>query len=324
MRIERLTACTRSRRMPLIGAALIVFQLAALLGGCGPGSGQGLDASGNLRTAAGDTAGGGDNTGDTGGGAASGNPDATLAWIQTNVFGGVCTQCHTGAGAPLGVDWSSTAATCSNIERASAEMPPLVEIKSGDTAGSYVVWKIVGQGPNSEPIVGAQMPLSNPPLSAATIQNVSDWIADGPPGCPTASAKAGAMSVVTSATSIDDTDTGATDAAAISWATVWDESLQICATCHSLSPTNPACAAGLACPPSGLVLTEDNYYGVVDGYTVMPFDLGNSELWRRVTAVDTATRMPHGLAPLAEAQLSVIRAWIESGAPLCATPDECQ
>lgn len=168
----------RSRASSRTGFVLLLAGLVAisLSAGCGPGSGQGLDEEGNL--AAGGAPGGG------GGLGASGNGNATLAWVQTNVFGGVCSQCHTGASAPLGVDWSSSARTCANVGRHSSEIPSLMEIAPGDTAASYVIWKVEGAGPRGEPIVGGRMPLSNPPLTADTIRNMRDWIADGVPGCP--------------------------------------------------------------------------------------------------------------------------------------------
>ena len=179
----------RSLRKGLL--AVLAAALAALVAaGCGPGSGQGLDEEGNVPApatggggAGGGGAGGGGTGGGGGGGAASGNPNATLAWVQSNVFGGVCTQCHTGAGAPLGVDWSSQSRSCTNVGRASAEAPQLREIDRGNPATSYLIWKLNGAGPAGEPISGGRMPLSNPPLPAATIQNVSDWIADGAVGC---------------------------------------------------------------------------------------------------------------------------------------------
>jgi hypothetical protein len=152
--------------------SLIVLSLTA---GCAPGDGQGLDQDGNPLTSATPAA--------PAGPGASGNPNATLAWVQANVFGGVCSQCHTGAGAPLGLVWSSATNTCANQTRTSAEVPTLKEIDAGNPGTSYVIWKISGQGPAGEPIQGVQMPAQNPPLAAATIQNVHDWIADGLPGC---------------------------------------------------------------------------------------------------------------------------------------------
>ena len=171
-------SASRTASAPL----LFGFVVLLLTVGCGAGSGQGLDPDGNLPS---QSVGGGTGGGGTPGGGAgtSGNPNATLAWVQTNVFGGVCSQCHVGAGAPFGVDWSSTSRTCANVGRRSAELPQLMEIASGDLAASYVIWKVEGTGPSGAPIVGGRMPLNNPPLTADTIQNIRDWISDGVPGC---------------------------------------------------------------------------------------------------------------------------------------------
>ncbi|MDH3715370.1 MAG: hypothetical protein OET44_16160 [Gammaproteobacteria bacterium] len=179
---------TQTTRIFFLAQMLACMFAAALLAGCEPGSGQGLDENGNLLS---DSEEGPDPVEDpgNGGGGASGNPNATLAWLQANVFGGVCTQCHTGAGAPFGVDWSSDAATCGNLLRPSGEKPELMEIDPGNPARSYLIWKVEGQGPNGEPIELAQMPLANPPLTAETIQNMRDWIADGTPGCQLPSAQ---------------------------------------------------------------------------------------------------------------------------------------
>jgi hypothetical protein len=175
---------TQSPETTRTASAPLLFGLMVLLitVGCGSGSGQGLDLDGDLPSL---SVGGGTSGGETpgGGAGASGNPNATLAWVQTNVFGGVCSQCHIGAGAPFGVDWSSQAKTCTNVGRRSAELAQLMEIDSGNPATSYVIWKVEGAGPNGESIVQARMPLSNPPLTADTIQNMRDWIADGVPGC---------------------------------------------------------------------------------------------------------------------------------------------
>jgi hypothetical protein len=484
-----------------------------------------------------------------GGGGASGNPNATLAWVQANVFGGVCTQCHTGAGAPMGVDWSSESASCSNVGRASGEIPTMMEVESGNAAASYVIWKVEGAGPNGEAIVGSQMPLSNPPLPAETIQNMRDWIDDGTPGCQpqggddtwatiqadilqvrcvvchdnspgapmglsweadqfdavvtngrisgeiptmkiiepansavsymvwkingqgpngeaivgsrmpasgppfltqaeidriTAWVDAGApgggdpggggtdpsqivatwygvqanildqfctvchsganppmglswevdqydtivtnrrmSSEIPSMTIVEPGDPGASymfwkingqgpngeaingvrmpatgiplDQALIdvieqwildgaplgvpsdadsggsggpafpvgSWMHVWNESLQVCTLCHSPTPSSPRCGVDFECPPKGLVLTADNYFGVVDGSIVEPFDLDGSELWERVTENDPDKRMPFGLDPLSSRQLTIIRDWIMDGAPFCPANAVC-
>jgi hypothetical protein len=152
---------------------LIALSLAA---GCGPGDGQGLDKDGNL--AAGSVAcrvGPAQPT--------SGNASATLDWVQTNVFGGVCIQCHTGASAPLGLNWSSATNTCANTCRSSQEISTMKEIEAFNADKSYVYWKISGHGPAGEPIQGVQMPAQNPPLDVTAIKNIKDWINDGVPGC---------------------------------------------------------------------------------------------------------------------------------------------
>jgi hypothetical protein len=187
------------------------------------------------------------------------------------------------------------------------------EIVSGDADASYVIWKVEGAGPNGEPIVGAVMPLSNPALNADTIQNMRDWIDDGTPGCATQSTGSTTRKPAASAAPIIPG----------SWQYVWQESLQLCTTCHSINPTSPACLFELQCPPRGLVLSVDNYYGIVDGDTVAPFDAGGSHLWRRIIATDAEHRMPYGLTPLSEDQQDIIFDWIADGAPDCPAHASC-
>lgn len=302
-----------------LATALLAF-LILCQASCGSGSGQGLDESGGIPQ----PPSGNDNDPagtDTGGGPASGNPDATLSWLQANVFGGVCTQCHTGAGAPLGVDWSSASASCANIGRASGEIPSMLEVKSGDPAGSYLVWKVEGQGPGGEAIVGSQMPLSNPPLSTDTIKNLKDWISDGTPGCQSssqsiASDKATESGIVQA--------TGADDTGAPGWGEVWHGALRDCVVCHSLEPVHPDCSTTLQCPPAGIVLGRDDYELVVNGYTVNPFDPAGSRLWQSVTSADPNRRMPLGMEPLGDMQLELILEWIRTGAPDCPEGQSCQ
>ena len=303
--MAQITRHLLSRATWMVFAALLLA-----LPACGPGDGQGLNEAGELLVDQGDNTGGGG--GDTGGNTpgASGNPNATLAWVQTNVFGGVCTQCHTGAGAPLGVDWSTESDSCANIGRASGEIPSLQEIDSANPAGSYLVWKLDGAGPNGEAIVGAQMPLSNPALSADTIQNIKDWIGDGSPGCGTARPGTGSVAGKALAPA---------DAYAYpegSWLYVWEQSLRLCSTCHGLTPSNPSCVAEIECPPRGLVLDAENYYGLFDGRTVTPFDPRASQLWTRISGDRQGPRMPLGYPPLTETQQEIIHNWILHGAPM--------
>ena len=504
--------------------------------------------------------------GDPGG---SANPNATLAWLQTNVFGDVCSQCHIGPGAPKGVNWSTEANTCANVGRASGEITTMNEIESGNPTASYVIWKVEGAGPNGEAIIDGQMPLFNPPLAAETIQAMKDWIAAGTPGCGdpdpgpgpdpgpdpgpggpdtwatiqadilevrcvlchnnTPSAPMGLSweadqfdRVVTNGllsaenfnlkiiepgnsaasymvwkingqgpsgesiggvrmpasgppfldqTDIDritawidagapgaggdpgpdpdpdpdpgpgpdpsaiiptwygvqanilepfctvchggpsptlglswevdqydaivtqgrmsteintmqevqpgnpdasymywkitnnpgiilsfmpatgipldqalidvieqwildgaplgvpsDADSGSSNEPTFpvgSWMYVWNESLQVCTLCHSTTPSSPRCGVDFDCPPKDVVLTADNYSGVVDDDEVEPFDLDGSKLWERVTDNDPDDRMPFGLPALTQTQLNIISNWILDGAPFCPQGEVC-
>ena len=200
----------------------------------------------------------------------------------------------------------------------------MLVIESGNPAGSYVIWKVEGAGPNGEAIVGARMPLSNPPLTAEAIRNMWDWIADGTPGCPIQQAPGFVDSYATKPGAPGGADPqGGSTYTVGSWMHVWHETLQVCATCHSIIPANPRCLADLQCPPNGVVLGMDNYFGVVDGTTVAPFDPDGSNLWRRLTEDDPERRMPFGLAPLTRAQLNIIQDWITDGAPFCPENEVC-
>jgi len=153
------------------------------------------------------------------------------------------------------------------------------------------------------------MPATGIPLEQALIDVIEQWILDGAPlGVPS------------------DADSGGTPDPEFpvgSWMYVWTESLQVCTLCHSPTPSSPRCGSDFDCPPKDIVLTADNYFGVVDGDTVEPFDLDGSKLWERVTETDPDKRMPFGLDPLSNRQLTIIRDWILDGAPFCPTGAVC-
>jgi len=260
-----------------------------------------------------------------GGGGASGNPNATLAWLQSNVFGGVCSQCHTGAGAPLGVDWSSDSVTCANVGRSSGEIPTLMVINSGNPAASYVIWKVEGAGPNGEAIVGSQMPLSNPSLTAETIQNMRDWIADDTPGCePQGGGDTGGGDTGGGDTGGGDTGGGDTGGGGPdTWASIQADILQErCVICHNNSPS----------APMGLSLETDQYDAIVTNGrmsgevpTMKIIEQGDSTLSYMVWKINgqgpngediVGSRMPASGPPfLIQAELDRITAWVDAGAP---------
>ncbi len=110
-------------------------------------------------------------------------PQVTLANIQQDVFGAICINCHvTGGTADFLVLDSEQNSLASLVNVLSLEIPSLVRVAPGDPDQSYLVWKIEGQGPNGEPILGERMPpatAGEAPLSAEQIADIRSWILDG-------------------------------------------------------------------------------------------------------------------------------------------------
>ena len=106
----------------------------------------------------------------TGGGALQ----ATFASIQTNIFTPLCTQCHAGAGAPLGLRLDAANSYALLVGVASGEVPSLLRVKPSDPNNSYLIRKL--EGTQS---VGGRMPLGLPALLQADIAVVRQWITDG-------------------------------------------------------------------------------------------------------------------------------------------------
>ncbi len=129
----------------------------AALGACA-GSGEGLDMNGRPLGSAG---GGGPLT-------------ATFQSIQDNVFTPICSVCHAGGAAPQGLRLDATNSYSMIVGVPSAEVSSLLRIKPGDPDNSYLVQKIEGHA-----AVGAQMPFGGPPLPAATIAVIRQWVSDG-------------------------------------------------------------------------------------------------------------------------------------------------
>ncbi len=177
----------------LLRAGLLAAMVGALfLAGCLAGSGEGLDENGlplvEISPDAGDSdapAAPPDGSGDSDapadpsdGSGDSGNPNATFSWIQNNVWSAICTKCHSGLEPSRELSWEEDK-SCNNVGRQSGENPDLLIIAPEDPDGSYMIWKLEGQGPNGESIVGGQMPLEGDPLAPETIQNIREWISAG-------------------------------------------------------------------------------------------------------------------------------------------------
>lgn len=121
------------------------------------GSGEGLDENG--RPAGEDD---------------SGTLQPTFQSIQDNVFTPICTGCHAGAGAPVGLRLDAGSSYALLVNAASAEVPSLQRVTPGNPDASYLIQKLEGTA-----AVGSRMPLNGPPLPAATIAVIRQWITDG-------------------------------------------------------------------------------------------------------------------------------------------------
>lgn len=102
--------------------------------------------------------------------------EPTLASIQRNVFTPVCTTCHAGAAAPLGLRLEEGVAFAMLVNAPSVEQPALLRVTPGNADVSYLIQKLEGTA-----AVGARMPLNGPPLPPDTIAVIRQWIANGAP-----------------------------------------------------------------------------------------------------------------------------------------------
>ena len=106
------------------------------------------------------------------------DPTATFTRVQNEIFTPTCTQvgCHDLLGRQQGLVLVAGQAHGNIVEVASEQMPALRRIQPGNFADSYLYRKITGAG-----ITGDRMPQGSPPLSAAQIALVRDWIRRGAP-----------------------------------------------------------------------------------------------------------------------------------------------
>lgn len=133
--------------------------IGVLLGAAGcSGNGEGLDQNGEP-------------IGDGGGGQTS-----AFQQIQDTIFTPICTACHAGASAPLGLRLDAGNSYALLVGVASVEVPALQRVMAGNPDNSYIVHKIEGRA-----AVGGRMPLGGPQLSQANIDLIKQWIADGAP-----------------------------------------------------------------------------------------------------------------------------------------------
>lgn len=128
------------------------------LAGCA-GNGEGLDENGRPI-----------DEGTGGGGGAA----ADFATIQAEVLTPICTTCHSGAAAPLGLRLDEGVSYALLVNAPSTEVPALLRVNPGNPDASYLIQKLEGTA-----AVGGRMPLGGPPLPAETIAAIRQWILEG-------------------------------------------------------------------------------------------------------------------------------------------------
>ena len=133
--------------------------VALVMGGCGGGSGDGLDANGRPLGEGSDP---------------SGPMTASFNSIQSHVFTPMCTGCHAGAAAPQGLRLDATNSYALLVGMSSSEVPGLKRVAPGDAANSYLIHKLEGHQ-----AVGARMPFGGPYLDTASINLIRQWIDNG-------------------------------------------------------------------------------------------------------------------------------------------------
>lgn len=90
------------------------------------------------------------------------------------IFNANCIVCHSGSGAPEGLRLDAVNSYNNLVNVNSREVPSLERVKPSDPDNSYLVHKIEGTA-----AVGGRMPLNEPPLSAAQISLIRQWISEG-------------------------------------------------------------------------------------------------------------------------------------------------
>lgn len=131
--------------------------LVLLCTACTAGDGTGLDMNGRPLEE------GGESPGDT-----------VFDRIQATILTPICTVCHAGANAPLGLRLDADNSYLMLVGVPSVEVPSLLRVDPGNPDDSYLVQKIEGTA-----AVGAQMPLGGPSLPVDSMQLVRQWIRDG-------------------------------------------------------------------------------------------------------------------------------------------------
>lgn len=109
--------------------------------------------------------------------------------IQANVLTPICTTCHSGAAAPLGLRLDEGVSFALLVNTPSTEVPSLLRVDPGNPDNSYLIQKLEGTA-----AVGGRMPLGGSPLPPETIAVVRQWISEGAIGPEQVGAQAPSLS----------------------------------------------------------------------------------------------------------------------------------
>jgi len=217
-------------------------------------------------------------------------PAAAESWDKVNpVFQEHCVMCHSGDGAPLGLQLDSHANALKGSENGPVIFP-------GDPDKSPLMHRLTGK---AEP----RMPLTGPPyLDDAVIAMIGAWI------------KAGAKGVESAAQTADPAPAPPAPPAdpradgRVTYSEVAPIFGKHCVECHSAN-------SKLGAPPEGLKLSsrEDILRGG-DRIVLLPGNAQASEIIRRVEGL-AQPRMPLDGPPwLSADEVSLLRDWINGGA----------
>ena len=98
-----------------------------------------------------------------------------LARIQAEIFSPICTQCHQGQQAPLGLRLDSVEQSFNNLVNVTAQgNGNFLRVEPFSIERSFLWLKVTGSS-----VAGQRMPLGLPPLSDGQIQLIEDWILNG-------------------------------------------------------------------------------------------------------------------------------------------------
>ncbi len=102
----------------------------------------------------------------------------TFTEIQDQIFTPSCSfsGCHSGPGAPVGLQLTAGVSYANLVGVTSGEVPTLQRVQPGNADNSYLIHKL--EGTQS---VGSRMPLGGPFLEQATIDRIRAWIDAGAP-----------------------------------------------------------------------------------------------------------------------------------------------